>query len=219
MNQHRNFRRGLLAAAITGALVFGAPAAQAVDAEFHVGVFTDYIDDGASASDNDPVVQGGLELGFANGIFTGWEASSLGSGNGTEVVPFVGYGFDAGPVGIEFGYEYAYHSSLDDEDEGEVFFGVGWQMLSAEVARVAHADERDAEGSRVWSLGAEHEVAPRTELFGTLGYDDPADDNGAKFWELGAAYASDFGTFSLTYASRDESGADDLLAAGYTFTF
>ncbi|WP_019569298.1 TorF family putative porin [Thioalkalivibrio sp. ALE11] len=219
MTQHRNFPSGLLAAAITGALVFGTPAAQAVEPEFHVGVFTDYLDDGASKSDNDPVVQGGLELGFATGVFTGVEASTLGSGNGTEVTPFVGYGFDAGPVGIEFGYEYAHYTSLDDADEGEVFLGADWQMLSAEVAYVAHADDRDAEGSRVWSLGAEHEVAPRTELFGTLGYDDPADDNGATFWELGAAHATDFGTFSLTYASRDESGAQNLLVGGYRYAF
>ena len=216
---HRSFHRSLLASAVAGVFALGVPAVQAAEAEFNIGVFTDYIDNGESRSDNDPVVQGGFELDFATGVFTGVQASSLGSGRGTEIVPFVGYGFDAGPVGIEFGYEYFYFSSLDDADEGEVFLGADWGPLFAEVAYVAHADDRDAEGSRVWFAGAGHEVAPRTELFGGLGYDDPADDNGATFWELGAAHATDFGTFSLTYASRDESGAQNLLVGGYSVHF
>ncbi|WP_018141667.1 TorF family putative porin [Thioalkalivibrio sp. ALJ7] len=215
----RKFPRSLLATAVAGVFALGFPAAQAAEADFHIGLFTDYIDNGESKSDNDPVLQGGFEFDLESGVFTGVEASTLGSGNGIEVVPFIGYAFDAGPVGIEFGYEYFHFSRLDDADEGEMFIGADWGPVFAEVSYVLHADDRDAEGSRVWFLGAEYEVAPRTELFGGVGYDDPADDDSATFWELGAAYTFDFGTLSLTYASRDESDAQDLLVAGYTLNF
>lgn len=216
---HRNIHRYILGATVAGVLVFGLPAVQAAEADFNIGVFTDYIDDGATKSDNDPVVQGGFELGFANGVFTGVQASSLGSGRGTEIVPFVGYGFDAGPVGIEFGYEHFHYTDLDERYEGETFVVVDWGPVYTGVNYLANAHDRDAQGSREYFLGAAFEVMPRTEVFGEVGHDRPADDDNAAFWELGAAHATDFGTFSLTYASRDESGAQDLFAGGYTYNF
>lgn len=64
--------------AVTAAasLALGSVSTAQAEADFNIGVFTDYIDDGASKSDNDAVVQGGFDLGV-----------------------------DADPVGIEFGYE------------------------------------------------------------------------------------------------------------------
>ncbi|WP_018880769.1 TorF family putative porin [Thioalkalivibrio sp. ALE30] len=216
---HRNFHRGVLAATVAGVFAFGIPAIQAAEAEFNIGVFTDYIDDGASKSDNDPVVQGGFELGFDNGVFTGVQASTLGSGRGSEIVPFVGYGFDVGSVGIEFGYEHFHYTELDERYEGETFVVVDWGPVYTGVNYLAHAHDRDARGSREFFAGTAFEVAPRTELFAEVGQDRPADDDNAVFWELGAAHATDFGTFSLTYGSRDESGAQDLLVGGYTYNF
>lgn len=94
-----------------------------------------------------------------------------------------------------------------------------WSPVYTGVNYLAHVHDHDARGSREYFVGSAFEVIPRTEVFGEVGYNSPADDSGAKFWELGAAHATDFGTFSLTYVSRDESGAQNLLAGGYTYNF
>ncbi|TVP78357.1 MAG: hypothetical protein EA346_11565, partial [Thioalkalivibrio sp.] len=49
---------GLTMTALTLGLT--APITAQADLEFHIGVFSDYIDNGESKSDNNAVVQGGL---------------------------------------------------------------------------------------------------------------------------------------------------------------
>jgi len=208
---------GLTMTALT--LGLAAPITAQADLEFHIGVFSDYIDNGESKSDNNAVVQGGLEYGHASGVFAGVAMSTLGSGEGQEVVPFVGYSFGLGELDFEVGYEYFYYSEGDDRYEGEVFAAVEHGPFYAEVSYIVHAHDRDAEGDTVYLVGARHDFMPDTFFDVTFGYDRPRKDDNATFWSLGVGRSLGTGEISLTYASRDESDAQDLFVAGYTLSF
>jgi uncharacterized protein (TIGR02001 family) len=71
---------------------------------FHVGVFSDYLDDGASASNNNAVVQGGIDYSHNSGFYSGTALSTLDDGDGQEVGLYAGYGFSVGEFDIDVGY-------------------------------------------------------------------------------------------------------------------
>ncbi|AHE97769.1 TorF family putative porin [Thioalkalivibrio paradoxus] len=203
----------------TLALGLAAPVAVQADLEFHVGVFSDYIDNGESKSDNNAVVQGGLEYSHESGLFAGVAMSTLGSGEGQEVVPFIGYGFGLGELGFELGYEYFYYTEGDDRYEGEIFAGVEYGPFYAETSHIVRAHDRDTEGDTVYLVGASDEFMTDTFFDVALGYDRPRNDDNATFWSLGVGRSLGVGEISLTYASRNESDAQNLFVAGYTVSF
>lgn len=207
-----------LLATVGAAALLAAGAAQA-ELSFNVGVFSDYIDNGESRSGNAAVVQGGAEFNHASGLFLGTQLSTLGQGQGQEVLPYVGFGTTLGVVDVELGYQYFYFPELEDADEGELFLGLGYGPVFAEVGYITNADDSDAEGSVVYELGAEYEFMPATAIGASVGYDDPNDDDGVTFWSLGLSRGVDRGEISLTYASRDERGSQSLFAAGYSISF
>lgn len=177
-------------------------------------MFSDYIDNGESRSGNAAVVQGGVAYTHPSGLFLGTRVSTLGQGEGQEVLPYLGFATGVGVVDVEFGYQYYNFPELDDADEGELFLGLGYGPVFAEVSYVVNADDSDADGSAVYELGAEYEFMPATAVGASVGYDDPDDASGVTFWSLGLARSLDQGTLSLTYASRDERGSQSLFAAG-----
>ncbi|SEP69051.1 hypothetical protein SAMN05421693_103109 [Ectothiorhodospira magna] len=124
-----------------------------------------------------------------------------------------------GPLELEIGYEYFHYSEQDDADEGELFLGIGLGPVTASVSYVVHADDADAEGSTVYLIEGDYAFMPDTRVLAGLGYDDPNDESGVTFWMLGLARESGPGEISLTYASRDETGAQSLFVAGYTINF
>ncbi|TVQ71315.1 MAG: hypothetical protein EA372_09650 [Chromatiaceae bacterium] len=209
---------GLSMTALT--LGLATPLTAQAELEFNIGVFTDYIDHGESKSNNNAVVQGGMEYTLDTGLFLGVQMSTLGEDEGQEVAPFIGYGFEVGETAFEFGYEYFYYSEIPGEKyEGEIFVAAEHGPLYGEVTYVTHAHDRDAEGDTVYLIGASHEFLPQTALFAEIGYDKPKEDDNATFWALGVTRSTQMGDISLTYASRNESDAQDLFVAGYSLSF
>lgn len=114
------------------AMAIASPAAMAQEAGVSVsanlGVVSDYRFRGISQSDTGPAVQGGVDLGFENGVYLGTWASQVDFAWGTDETKFEqdfygGYsGETAGGVGYDVGYiYYAYHGSDWDEDYQEVY--------------------------------------------------------------------------------------------------
>ncbi|MBK5937080.1 TorF family putative porin [Halorhodospira halophila] len=216
---HRARIAGLALSAGALALPTAASGQWAEQTTFEFGVFSDYLDTGKSVSDNNAVAQGAIEYGHPSGFFAGTAISSWEPDEGQEVTPYLGYGFAIGDVDLNLAYEYAYYPEGDDAYEGEIILGAGWRGFEAELAYMANADKSDAEGSVVYALGYGFNLAEDIGLDATVGYDDPDDTSGDAFWEVGISRAVDVGEISLTYGSRDESGAQDLFVAGYSVSF
>jgi uncharacterized protein (TIGR02001 family) len=218
-----NMKKTLVSSAVTGALVVGAAGFSTAKAElsFNVGVFSDYLLDGASASENNAVVQGGVDWTDPGGLYLGTWLSTLADNEGQEVDLYLGYIFEAGGFEFDVGYIYYYYPELDDANYGEIYGYAGWGPVYFGIDYTINADDSAAEGDIIYRLGAEYEVMPTISLNGEIGYFDPdaGDADSNTFWQLGISKATTIGDFSLTYGSNDESGAQDLFVIGYTMTF
>ena len=198
-----------------------SPAMADSEIEFHVGWFSDYIDNGESISDKRGVLQAGVEWAHDSGLFAGVEASTLGRSDGDnpgeQIIGFFGYATDLGLISVELGYEYVRYTKQDDEQE--IFLVAGTEALAGFYTRVIEADDKDARGDQSYGFTGQWPLIDDWTLVGTLGYDDPKKESRVGFWELGVVY--EFAPFdvSLSYASRDETGADDLWALGLTTRF
>ncbi len=214
-----SIRLGTSVLLMTGALMIGNVAQATL--EFNVGVFSDYLDDGESGSDNNAVVQGGVHYENDSGIFLGTWTSTLGSGEGQEVDLYGGYGFSAGTLDFDVAYVFYYFPELDEEDFGEVQAYAGFGPVFAGFDYTVNADDSAAQGDIIWRAGAGHEIVPSIGLNGELGYSDPddSDEDGYAFWMLGITKSSDLGEISLAYGSTDESGSQDLFVVGWSVSF
>lgn len=214
----------LLRAGSAGALLMGAlaiPGLAQAELSFNVGVFSDYLDDGASASDNNAVVQGGVDYNHDSGLYLGVWASTLGSGDGQEVNVYAGYELDFGGWGLDLSYTYAWYPDLDDEDNGQIGAQLLWGPLYAGVDWTTNASDSDLKNDLTYRLGAEFEVMPTINLFGEIGYYDPnsSDNESHTFWSLGVSKSTDLGDISLTYGSTSESDSQDLFVVGWSIRF
>jgi uncharacterized protein (TIGR02001 family) len=204
---------------LIGALALTNPAR--AELEFNVGVFSDYLSDGASESDNNAVVQGGADYSHESGFYIGTWMSTLGDGEGQEVDLYGGYEFSAGSLDFDLGYTYYHYTSREDADLGEVNAYVSFGPVYAGLDYTVHAEDSDAEGDIIWRIGAGHEIVPTISLDGELGYLDPdaSDGDSYTFWSLGITKSTDLGDISLTYGSTSESGSDDLFVVGFSIRF
>ena len=228
---HSTFKKTLVSSAVTGALLVGTAGFSTAQAEleFNVGVFTDYILWGTSASDNNAVVQGGIDWGHESGFYLGTWASTLdGNGAGQELDLYAGYTFKAGELDIDLGYVYYYYPALDDADYGDLYASVGFGPIYGSVQYALNADDSDYEGSLVWKLGAGTEIMPSISLDGEIGYADQkavgetGGDESWTFWSLGLTKSTGMGDISFTYAQNDDGdfvSDDPLFVVGYSLSF
>jgi len=218
-----NMKKTLVSSAVAGALVVGTAGLSTAQAElsFNVGVFSDYLLDGATASDNNAVVQGGVDWEDPTGVYVGTWWSTLGDGEGQELDFYLGYEFGAGELDFDVGYVYYYYPEGDDEDYGEIYGYVGYGPVYFGMDYTLNADDSDAEGDLIYRLGAETEVLPTISVNGEIGYFDPDDSDAGSttFYQLGVVKGTDIGDFSLTWGSNNESDSQDLFVVGYTMTF
>jgi uncharacterized protein (TIGR02001 family) len=215
-----NLSRAGTGALLIGALTFAGTAH--AELSFNVGMFSDYLDDGTSASNNNAVVQGGVDYSHDSGFYLGTWLSTLGDGDGQEVELYLGYGFSLEEFDFDVGYAYSYYPSLDDEDVGEIYGEVAYGPVYVGIDYTVHADDNGGDsGDITYRLGADYEIVPTISLNGEIGYADPdaSDEDSVTFWHLGLAKATEIGDFSLTYGSTNESGSQDLFVVGYSIRF
>ena len=219
-----NMKKTLVSSAVAGALVVGTAGLSTAKAEleFNVGVFSDYILWGTSASGNNAVVQGGVDYGHESGFYLGTWWSTLGAGEGQEVDLYAGYEFEAGGLDFDIGYVYYYYPALDDFDYGDIYGSVGFGPVYFSANYAVNADDSDYTGSYVLAIGGGYEIMPSISLDGELGYTKQKFDGGDDtwtFWSLGLTKSTGMGDISLTYAQTDESDLDPLFVVGYSLSF
>lgn len=221
---HSKLKKTLVNSAVAGALMVGAAGMTTAKAElsFNAGVFSDYILWGASASNNNAVVQGGADYEHESGFYMGSWISTLGDGDGQEVDLYLGYTFEAGGLEFDVGYVYFYYPGLEDFDYGDIVASASYGPVYASVNYAVNADDSDYEGSTVYAIGGGHEVMPSVSLDAELGYTEQKFSGGKDtwtFWSLGLTKSTDMGDISLTYAQTDDSDLDPLFVVGYSISF
>ncbi|TVP76755.1 TorF family putative porin [Thioalkalivibrio sp.] len=217
---HSTFKKTLVSSAVTGALLVGTAGFSTAKAEleFNVGVFTDYILYGKTESENNAVVQGGIDWAHEDGFYLGTWASTLGDNLGQEVDFYAGYAFEAGGLDFDLGYIYYYYTSDDYIDDfGDLYASVGFGPAYATVKYTIH--DSDDRGSYYTWIGGDFEVMPSIGLGAELGYASPDDGDSWAFWSLGLTKSTDMGDISFTYAHTDDSDDDPLFVVGYSLSF
>jgi len=221
-----NMKKTLVSSAVAGALVVGTAGFSTAKAEleFNVGVFSDYILWGTTASDNNAVVQGGVDYGHESGFYLGTWFSTLGDADseipGQEVDLYFGYEFEYGDVGFDVGYVYYYYPAIDDFDYGDIVGTISYGPVYFTAQYALNADDSDFEGSTVFKFGGDYEIMPSISLGAEIGTVNlEPDDTDWVFWSLSLTKSTSMGDISLTYAQTDESDLDPLFVVGYSISF
>lgn len=114
-------------AAAAAALIVAASAsaASAQDVSFNIGATSDYVFRGLSQTDEDPAIQGGVDVTFASGFYAGAWASNVDFGDDTdaEVDIYGGWRGEAAGFSLDFGLVgYLYVNQPDGADYDFVEF-------------------------------------------------------------------------------------------------
>lgn len=222
-----------LACASLLALTVGAGAAQAQAAPevaFNIGVVSDYVFRGASQSNEDPALQGGVDATFGNGFYAGTWASMVDFGDGTdaEVDLYGGYRTEAAGYALDFGVVgYLYVNEPGPADYNYVEFkaaasrAVGPATLGAVVYYSPDFYGADDEATYL-EANAAFALAEKWSLSGAVGHQwlDVNDDYTT--WNLGLAYAlTDHLAVDVRYHDTDVDGplTDDRFVVGLKASF
>ena len=222
-----------LACASLLALTVGAGAAQAQAAPevaFNIGVVSDYVFRGASQSNEDPALQGGVDATFGNGFYAGTWASMVDFGDGTdaEVDLYGGYRTEAAGYALDFGVVgYLYVNEPGPADYNYVEFkaaasrAVGPATLGAVVYYSPDFYGADDEATYL-EANAAFALAEKWSLSGAVGHQwlDVNDDYTT--WNLGLAYAlTDHLAVDVRYHDTDVDGplTDDRFVVSLKASF
>ena len=141
----------------------------------NINVTNNYLFRGLTQTADQAAVQGGIDYAHSSGFYVGtWlsnvsaRADSGGGGNfyGTngnyEQDLYAGFGFDAGPVGLDLGYiKYMYPvDSANKLDYDEVYVNASFMMLSANISYTINKEDNSItnENDLYYSLGAEFDI-------------------------------------------------------------
>ncbi|PPD01425.1 MAG: hypothetical protein CTY31_01210 [Hyphomicrobium sp.] len=230
---------GLAGLVAVAALTAGSPAkaeeARELTYSANLGATSDYIFRGISLSGEDPVVFGGLDVGYGI-LYAGLWATDLGDNlPGGEVDFYVGVKPVLGPVTFDFGViYYSYTENNSDLDYFELKAGA-----SAEIAPKLTATgifyyqiENDTipevltyEATLAYALPQVFMFSPT--LSGTVGYADDTDEFGAftadgdsyTYWNAGISLAVEKLTFDLRYWDTDLDESEAIYSGESRFLF
>jgi uncharacterized protein (TIGR02001 family) len=221
----------VFAAAAAAALLLtaGAASAQNAEATFNVGVVSDYVFRGFSQTDENPAVQGGVDV-TAGSFYVGAWASNVDFGDDTEVeidtyggyrTEAAGFAFDVGVIG----YFYAQSPSGTDYDyvefKGAASRAVGPATIGAAVYYSPDFFGLDEEATYI-EANAAFTPADKWTVSGAVGQQflDVNDDYAT--WNVGVSYAfSDEVAVDLRYHDTDVDGtlSEGRIVGGLKFLF
>ncbi|WP_295539185.1 TorF family putative porin [uncultured Thiohalocapsa sp.] len=188
--------------------------AQEMEITANIGVVSNYIVRGATASNSDAAVQGGLDL-TVDGFYAGTWASNLGGG-GSEVDFYLGYDFELPIEGATIGANAIYYVYPEAADTSYVDIGLffGYEFFSAGIQYTPYSGNGNeylyVDGDFYYSVGLSFPL-PNDFGFDLRGgyYDfknkapnpnDPTELVTADRYNYGASIikdTGDFGTFSF----------------------
>ena len=209
------------------ALTVGAGAAQAQSAPevaFNIGVVSDYVFRGASQTDENPAIQGGVDATFGS-FYAGAWASNVDFGDDTdaEVDLYGGYRTEAAGYALDFGVVgYLYVNEPGPADYTYVEFkaaasrAVGPATLGAVVYYSPDFYGADDEATYL-EANAAFAVGEAWSLSGAVGQQWLGVNDDYAAWYLGLAYAlTDHLAVDVRYHDTDVDGplTDDRFVVG-----
>jgi len=208
----------------------GAAQAQTPDVAWNVAVTSDYVFRGFSQTDENPAIQGGVDLTFESGFYAGAWASNVDFGDDTdaEVDLYAGFRTEAGGFALDLGaVGYLYVNDPDGADYTYLEFkaaasrAVGPVTLGGAIYYSPDFFGLDGEATYV-EANASFAPAPKWTVSGAVGYQylDVNDDYGT--WNAGVAYSiTDNIAIDGRYHGSDVDGplSDDRAVATLKFLF
>ena len=210
------------------ALSVGAGAAQAQAAPevaFNISVVSDYVFRGASQTNEDPALQGGIDATFGGGFYAGTWASMVDFGDGTdaEVDLYGGYRTEAAGYALDFGVVgYLYVNEPGPADYNFVEFkaaasrAIGPATLGAAVYYSPDFFGAD-DAATYLEANAAYAVADKWTVSGAVGHQWLDVNADYTTWNLGLAYAlTDHLAVDVRYHDTDVDGplTDDRFVVG-----
>ncbi len=215
----------LVAAAVAGSTLTYSALAGENELTANVGVVSNYIDRGLSASDDGIALQGGLDFVHASGAYVGIWASTIDDDGDSAL----GYELYVGYEGAieEFGYDVglvSYHTTVSGDDPmQEIYLGGSYEDFSLTLYKGITSDENDKDTYIEFGAGFDLDVV---DLGLHLGYADNDGDTANDFAVTVSKEDFDFAPgheFGLTLSKYSEDlgdDEDDLKALVYwTTTF
>lgn len=196
----------LTLSAVITATILGSSAAFA-GASANIGVGSNYVWRGATQTNDNAAVSGGLDYDMGNGFSAGTWASNLSDGNGYELDLYAGYSgkIGASDVGVTItNYRYP---TLDDSDFTELGGSVGFGPVSLGAAYTIASDDNDgpefSKGDLYYSLGASTDIKEGLSLGGTVGKYDFDDEAGNDYTHYQINLSKGDFTFAIDDADLD----------------
>ena len=224
-------KRVLIGASALVLICAGSAQAQSQpEVAFNIGVVSDYVFRGASQTNEDPALQGGIDATFAGGFYAGTWASMVDFGDDTdaEIDLYGGYRTEAAGYALDFGVlGYFYVNEPGAADYNFVEFkaaasrAIGPATLGAAVYYSPDFFGVDDEATYL-EANAAYAVAEKWTISGAVGHQwlDVTDDYTT--WNLGVAYAlADNLAVDLRYHDTDVDGplTDDRFVVGLKASF
>lgn len=191
----------------------------------NIGAVSNYIWRGVSQTDDQPAIQGGLDLSHDSGFYAGTWASNVDFGADEanyELDFYGGYDFtlpnDDFSLGLNTIY-YAYPDGESDIDFWEIGISGGYKWVSLGIQYTAWGDSDNEdtlfdEGDLYYNIGVDVPLAEGFGFGAFAGYydfhNDLVADVNADYSHWGATIskeAGEFGSFNFTYEQND--GGDD----------
>ncbi|WEK59405.1 MAG: TorF family putative porin [Candidatus Brevundimonas phytovorans] len=224
-------KRVLIGASALVLIAAGSAQAQSQpEVAFNIGVVSDYVFRGASQTNEDPAIQGGVDVTFGGGFYAGTWASTVDFGDDTdaEVDLYGGYRTEAAGYALDFGVlGYLYVNEPGAADYNFVEFkaaasrAVGPATLGAAVYYSPDFFGVDDEATYL-EANAAYALADKWTVSGAVGHQwlDVTDDYTT--WNLGLAYAlTDNLAVDVRYHDTDVDGplTDDRFVVGLKASF
>ena len=189
----------------------------------NIGFTSNYIWRGVTQGSDESAISGGIDYAHEAGFYVGTWVSSIGGGSQYEQDLYAGYGFEAGPVGLDVGYiQYMYPVGNANLDFSEAYVNGSWKMLSFGAALTVDTDAGGQDDDMYLYVGADFEIAKGLNLglvYGDYDYDNPATEDYSHFQ---VSLSKDDFTFALDQNDLNDTGAgeDDMrFTVSYSKSF
>ena len=179
----------------------------------NVGVTSNYMWRGMTQASDISAVSGGIDYAHASGAYVGTWVSSLDGGQ-QEMDLYAGYGFDAGPVGLDVGYiSYMYPIGAAQLDFSEVYVNATFNVLKAGIAVTTSKESGTLEDDTYMYIGADVEVKKGLTLGLTYGdYDFEAAGADYSHYQLSLSK----GDFTFAIDDTDVANSDARYSVSWS---
>lgn len=171
----------------------------------NIGVTSNYIWRGVTQASDLSAVSGGIDYAHKSGAYVGAWVSNLDGGQYEQDL-YAGYGFDAGPVGLDVGYiKYMYPVGTAQLDFDELYVNASYDMFSAGLALTTSTDAGGQDSDTYMYVGAEFEVKKGLTLgltYGDYDFDNPASTD---YSHIQVSLSKN--DFTFAYDDNDTAGA------------